>query len=65
MPESKSSSYPPSDAFAWIIGWGQTELGNSSIQLKNAKILIHDTKKCSNVSYGIPKSWQTQICAGK
>ena len=63
LPENKSSNYPLTDTEAYVIGWGQTEFGNSSAYLKNAKIKIFDSNKCSNVSTGITKRWDTQICA--
>ena len=63
LPDTNSSDFPSSETESFVIGWGQTESGNSSSYLKNAKIQIFDSNKCSNVSIGIKKSWDSQICA--
>ncbi len=64
LPELNTKSYPLPLNEAWIIGWGQTEFGGPSNNLKNAKIKIYAQDQCSNVSFSLPKSWETQICAG-
>jgi secreted trypsin-like serine protease len=55
LPENKNNNFPSNNTESIVIGWGQTENGNSSAYLKNAKIQIFDSYKCSNVSLGIKK----------
>ena len=64
LPRYISSSSPPVNSSAWVVGWGTTTVGGeASDVLRNIKIQVYDSSDCSRVSY--EKNWNAQICAGE
>ncbi|RNA16476.1 serine protease 27-like [Brachionus plicatilis] len=67
LPED-SDIYPEnSDIDAYIVGWGKTSSAALTTPdiLQEALVTVYDSSKCSLVSIGTLKNWQSQICAGK
>ncbi len=66
LPHHKSHTFPePFKLQAYIVGWGRTsEEGQASNLLKNSRVFILGKEECIDVEYAVPKSWETQVCAG-
>lgn len=66
LPDIKKIGYPTQVGIpVWAAGWGTlTSQGKLADVLYNVKMTYYDGSSCQNVSVGIPKNYDTQICAG-
>lgn len=66
LPDSNKTGYPTQVGVpVWAAGWGTlTSQGNIPDVLYNVKMTYYNDSSCQNVSVGLPKDFDTQICAG-
>ena len=65
LPSADTKFYPQSNIDCWTLGWGKLGTNIQPDELYDVKLTIYNSSMCDMVAYGVPKIWESQICAGE